>query len=51
MTQKIEKLKEVSENLTTLLNGLELYIFTQDIGRCLTENVETQETITVDEPK
>ena len=46
---KMEKLDEVKKNLTSVLNELEVYIFTEDADNILTEDVSkvVEETKTV----
>ena len=51
MNQKIEKLREVKDNLVAVLNDLELYIFTENIGKEMEKSTEIQKTGIVDEPK
>lgn len=51
MTEKIEKLREVKANLATVLNELEVYIFTENIDVNSVKSVDTQKTVVVDEPK
>jgi hypothetical protein len=51
MNQKIEKLREVKNNLIAVLNDLELYIFTENIGKEIEKSVDVQKTGVVDELK
>ena len=51
MTEKIKKLREVKANLATVLNELEIYIFTEDIVIGLVKSFDMQKSVAVDEPK
>jgi len=51
MSQKIEKLKEVKDNLIAVLNDLELYVFTENIGDEIEKSADLQKTAVADELK
>lgn len=51
MSQKIEKLREVKTNLVTILNELEVYIFTENIDKYLDKGIDMPKTPVVNELK
>lgn len=51
MNQKIEKLREVKDSLIAVLNDLELYIFTENIGTKMEKSTEMEKTAVVNELK